>query len=363
MQKIQERVSVNKTALVVGATGFIGKFLIARLLQEGFTVFAMCRNVGRQAQQLNQWLHTRQVNSDQLSFVQGDVTLPNLGLSDADWLALKDVQFLFNTSALFAWNLSAQQARAVNVDGLTNLLGCINQHCSLQRAIHLSGYMLTLKEHLHESGIDLNQVSRTNWSRVYKTLGAYEASKIEGHFTWIQQAHLHDMEWTVIHPATVIGDEISGEIPSNQPIDQFVRQLITGKMTAIPATPQHYLPLVSINMLVSAIVYAVQDENTVNQELLVANPQQIKLQKMVEIVADQLKIKPPTRFVPLSFLKLILKWTWLANQLGLSAESLNFLRTEKLGLEIFEQLNQKWEIPETDLVQTLERTTLWVAKH
>lgn len=363
MQKTQNIVDTNKIALVVGATGFIGKFLIAQLLQDNFQVIAMCRNIEQQSGQVRQWLQLKHVDDEKLQFIQGDITLPNLGLSEANWNGLKEVKFLFNSSALFAWNLSMQQAKAVNVDGLNNLLHCVHQHCQLQRAVHLSGYMLTLKAHLWEAGVNLDQIKQTHWPKVYKKLGAYEASKVEGHFTWIEQAQALNIPWTVIHPATVVGDELSGEIPNYQPVYQLIQQLISGKMVAIPATPQHYLPVVSINMLARAIRYAAQDPLAENQEILIANPTQISLQRMIELVAKSLKMKAPTRFISLSLLKFILNWKWLAEKLNMSAESLNFLRTEQLNLVPFLKFNEQWKIAETDLKQTLEQTALWVSRN
>lgn len=152
----------NQTALVVGATGFIGKFLIARLLSNNAQVFSLCRNVDQQAPQLRHWLTHQGITHQQLNFIQGDVTLPNLGLSKQDWQQLKAVNYLYNTSALFAWNLTMQQAKAVNVNGLELLLESVSKHCQLERAVHLSGYMLTLNEHLRAAGIYRDRIEQTD---------------------------------------------------------------------------------------------------------------------------------------------------------------------------------------------------------
>lgn len=363
MQDHQTIDNVTNVALVIGATGFVGRFLIARLLQEKFQVFAICRDIKHQPTALQDWLQRKDVNTEKLKYIQGDITLPNLGISDENWLKLKKVNYLFNTSALFAWNLSKRQARAVNVEGLVNVLNCVTQHCQLKRAIHLSGYMSTLTQHLQKAGINLEQIEQTNWDKVYERLGAYEASKVEGHFTWIKSTERLNIDWTVIHPATVIGEESSGEITENQPITDIILQLKQGKMTAIPATPQHYLPLVSINLLVDSIIYAAQDQRTINQDILIANPEQISLQQMIVTMAQALSVKAPTQFISLSILKIILKCKWLATKLDLSSESLNFIRTEKLNIDHFLTLNQKWKIPETDLKKTIENTTIWVDKN
>lgn len=351
---------ISETALVVGATGFIGKFLVARLLRDHTRVFALCRNIDDQAPQLRQWLMQQGIDHRQLSFIQGDVTLSDLGLSAQDWLSLKEVKYLYNTSALFAWNLSNEQAKAVNVDGLTHLLHSVRKHCHLERAIHLSGFMLTLENHLQAVGIDKEHINETDWSAVYETLGAYEASKIQGHFNWIEQANLLCIPWTIIHPATVIGDEVTGEIPSNQPIASLIRQLKQRKMTILPGSPLHSLPLVSVTMLVDAIVYAAKDSKTLRQEILVANPKQLTFQSLVEMTAQALHVNPPRYFVSISLLRYIFKWKWLAMKLDMSAEMLNFIRTEQIDLRLFNQLNEQWKIPPTELRTTMQQTVKWV---
>lgn len=351
-----------QTALIVGATGFIGKFLVARLLRDNARVFALCRNINEQPHKLRSWLTQQGIDYRQLSFIQGDVTLPHLGLSPQDWETLKEVNYLYNTSALFKWNLSMEQAKAVNVDGLTNLLHSVCKHCHLERAIHLSGYMLTLDKHLQAAGIYRKNIEKTDWPKIYDRLGAYEASKIQGHFNWIKQADTLNIPWTVIHPATVIGDEMSGEIPANQPIATLIQQLKQRKMKALPGTPQHSLPLVSVTMLVNAIFHAGKDTQTLKQEILVANPEQLSLQTLVSIIANAIQVKAPHHFVSLYFLKWILKWHWLAKKLDMSGEMLNFIRTEQIDLSLFNQLNQKWEIPPTVLLETIERTAGWVIK-
>lgn len=360
---MQKNQSVEKIALVVGATGFIGKFLVARLLQSNDQVFALCRNLDQQESNLRNWLEKQEISHQKLFCIQGDVTLPALGISAEDWQGLAKVNYLFNTSALFAWNLSTQQAREVNVKGLINLLECVNEHCQLKRAIHLSGYMLTLTQHLQDVGVCLENIEKTNWKRVYQQLGAYEASKIEAHFTWVKYAQQLKIDWTVIHPATVLGDENSGEIAKNQPIAHLITQLKQGKLTAIPATPQHYLPLVSVTMLVNAICNASQDQLTIYQDILIANPTQISLQTLIHNAARRLNLKAPQYFVSLNILKLILKWKWLAQKLDLSAEMLDFIRTEQLNIDQFLTLNQKWKIPETNLKQTIELTAKWVSQN
>ena len=99
-------------------------------------------------------------------------------------------------------------------------------------------------------------------------------------------------------------------------------------MRAIPATPKHYLPLGSVDDLCRVIVRAATDPSLVNQSLLVASEQNIPLSELTQMIAQQFNVSAPKQHVPLTILRLISNWTWLANQLEMSAEMLIFLRTE-----------------------------------
>jgi len=59
-------------------------------------------------------------------------------------------------------------------------------------------------------------------------------------------------------------------------------------------------------------------------------------------------------------INLEIRWKWLAQKLEMSAEMLDFIRTEPLNTSQLMQLIQKWDIQETDLRKALEKTSLWV---
>ncbi|OEC90535.1 SDR family NAD(P)-dependent oxidoreductase [Acinetobacter sp. YK3] len=350
----------RQIALVAGATGFIGRYLVLELLKQGHSVFALVRNQADQQETLTHWLTQKNVSLHHLAFIQGDVTQANLAIHPQDWEKLKSVNTLYNSSALFAWNLGMQQARAVNVEGALNLLTCVHQHCDLKRVVHVSGYMLTLLDHLQQAGVCLEQPDKTEWQAVYQRLGAYEASKIEAHFAWIQCAQHLSVDWTVIHPATVLGDDISGEIPLNQPIAQIVDLLKRKKMSALPATAQHYLPLIRVDDLCQIMVKASLDQDLANQAMLVVSEHHLALHQLTHLIADQLQVTAPTRHVPIGLLTFILKWQWLARKLELSTEMLNFLRTEPLEQTVLQQFQQRWQISTGNLEQAIRKTTDWV---
>lgn len=353
-------VSKPQIAFLTGSTGFIGRFLILQLLKQQHQVFALLRQPLQQAEPLRQWLQQKGANINALQFIQGDLGQPDLGITSNDWQKLQEVNVIYNTGALFGWGLNATQARQINVAGALNFLKLAAQHCKLERAVQVSGYMLTIKPHLQQAGIDINCLDNTDWPQVYKRLGAYEASKFEAHFAWIQQAKNIGVAWTIIHPATVIGDETTGEIADNQAISQMLKDLKTGKLAAIPGSGRHRLPLIGVNDLTKIMVLAATDAQTVNRELLVANAQTPNLKSVLSIAAQQMQINVPKYYVSIKFLKILVKWQWLARQLNLSGEMLDFLRTENLDTNLFDQLRIDWKLPQPDLTQNIQATANWI---
>lgn len=355
--------SRQQIALVSGATGFIGRFLVLQLLQQGHQVIALMRQPVNQLPELQQWLVKRGVAAQALQAIQGDLSLPDLGVSAQDWQKVQLVNVLYNSSALFAWGLNMAQARAVNVTGALNLLTLVAQHCQLQRAVQVSGYMLTLHQHLQQAGINPAMPGQTDWDAVYKKLGAYEASKIEAHYAWIQQAAALNVPWTVIHPATVIGDDLYGEIPANQPFYQLLADLKQGRSMAIPGSPAHRIPLVGISELVAVMSYAALDPHTMNQEILVADEATPYLYEVLQLAAHSMQRKAPARYVSLKLLAFILQWRWLASKLHVSPEMLHFIRTEQLDTSVLQGLKQQWGLPPKDIRQTIQKTANWVSAY
>ena len=78
--KVEQSLQV---AFVAGTTGFVGRFLIAELLQQGHQVFALLRNKAQQQRQLEDWLRNRNINLERFQCVQGDVTQVDLGIESS----------------------------------------------------------------------------------------------------------------------------------------------------------------------------------------------------------------------------------------------------------------------------------------
>ncbi|MHA3050970.1 SDR family oxidoreductase [Acinetobacter sp. ANC 4640] len=344
--------------LVTGATGFLGRFVLLELLQQKQDVVALLRNPEQQMSSLCKWLEEKGCHTEHLQCIQGDLAQSDLAISTSDWQRLAQVDTLIHTGVLFAWNLTTTQARTTNVDGSLSLIQFLKERTKLQRVILISGYMLTLKAYLQQCGIDPAQPLQSNWQQLYSKLGGYEASKIEAHFRSLALAQQLKLDWTVIHPATLIGTENTGEIPEHQVFTQIVKQIAQGQMLARPGSAQHTLPWVSVDYVAQGITQCLKDTSSYQQEILLVHPQSLSFHYAVRLIAKQLKIQPPRFCVPLPVLANLLKWKPLAQHLNLSREMLEFLRTEPL--------NKSYTVShasQAPLEEQLMQSVAWVKQH
>lgn len=255
---------------VTGGTGFIGQHLVAYLSAKGHTIRVLMRRPERLAA-LREQINNLGGCASRVFAVAGDLERDNLGLSLADREVLRHVGVVFHLGAHFAWGLSVEHSRAVNVEGAKRVALLAAEQKS--RLVMLGGYMLKNQEHLQRIGIDPRCPELTNWLTVYQHVGAYEGSKLEAHFAVLELMSAKGGEMTIVHPATVCGHSRTGHILDGQPLVELIRNLVQGKLTAVPGTAEHWLPLVTVDHLVELVAACAFDPAMGRQELLALDDQ------------------------------------------------------------------------------------------
>src|SRR5262249_224249 len=84
---------------VTGATGFIGRRLVERLLERDGTIYVLVREGSRA--RLEELIARWNAPPGRIVPVVGDITAPMLGVSDADAKALEDVDHFFHLAAIY----------------------------------------------------------------------------------------------------------------------------------------------------------------------------------------------------------------------------------------------------------------------
>jgi NAD(P)-dependent dehydrogenase (short-subunit alcohol dehydrogenase family) len=101
---------------VTGATGFIGRFLVPKLIARGKPVYVLVRKGSQK--KLDALREEWGADEKQVIAVAGDLTKPALGVADADLRKLKGkIDHLFHLAAVYDLNASAEEQKAANVEG------------------------------------------------------------------------------------------------------------------------------------------------------------------------------------------------------------------------------------------------------
>lgn len=342
---------------VTGGTGFIGQHLLANLSAKGHTLRVLMRRPERLAA-LREQVDSLGGCATRVFAVAGDLEQDNLGLSLADQEVLRRASVIFHLGAHFAWGLSMEQSRAVNVEGAKRVALLAAEQKS--RLVMIGGYMLNNHEHLQRIGIDPRQPELTNWPAVYRRVGGYEASKLEAHFATQQVMSAKGGEMTVVHPATVCGHSRTGHIVDGQPLVALIRNLVQGKMTAVPGTAEHWLPLVTVDYLVELVAVCAFDPAMMGEELLALDDQTPNLRELLAQVAKPLGLKSPKHHISLRLLKWLLSIPPVAWFLNTKPEALDFIQTTRFNTAAVEQFANRHGIAKPDIRQALQHTATFV---
>ena len=186
---------------ITGATGFIGRTLLAHLVERDGTIYALVRKGS--VDRLDEICERLEVPAGKVVPIIGDLTRTNCGLSRAKRDQMKNVKHFFHVAALYDIELGDEAHRLANVEGtrhaveLANALGKDNElrfhHIS---SIAVAGrYNGTFREDMFDEG--------------QKIEFPYDQSKFESE--QIVREEL-DIPWRVYRPGIVVGDSTTGEI-------------------------------------------------------------------------------------------------------------------------------------------------------
>jgi NAD(P)-dependent dehydrogenase (short-subunit alcohol dehydrogenase family) len=187
--------------LVTGATGFIGRHLVARLLDRDDDVHVLVRpgSVDKLAALHEKWPAGSQ---DRVHPVMGDLARPRLGVSDEDVARLKDagITHFFHLAAIYDMTVDDDRNRIANVEGtrhaveLANVLEAGTFHHTSSVAV-AGAYTGLFREDMFDEGQKLEH--------------AYHRTKFESEKIARSQTR---MPWRVYRPAIVVGNSKTGEM-------------------------------------------------------------------------------------------------------------------------------------------------------
>ena len=223
-------------ALVFGASGFIGRWLVVELASQGVRVTAAVRSEAS-ADQLNVWLRAHGVDHG-TPWVQVDFAAGDLGLaSDAPELA--GVTEIHNLAGAFRFGMSADEAYQGNVVTARRIVDLAARLAGSPRLVHVSGYRVG----------SVGASPAGPGDAAYSRLGAYEASKVEADAVVQTEATAADVAFTIVNPATVSGASSTGEADQQAGLAASLRDLWHGDLPALPGNSGTFVPVVTVDHL------------------------------------------------------------------------------------------------------------------
>lgn len=258
--------------LVFGAAGFIGRALVARLLENGHHVAAAVRP--GTGDRLTSWLDDRGTGRDRLTVLDCDITDPELGAVGAT--RLDGIRDVYNCAARFEFGLDPADARTVNIDGAVRVLRWAGQRPALRRLVHITGYRVTVPDSAEHD---------------YR-IGAYGASKFEADRVLRETAATTGVPLTIANPSTVIGP---GQYIG---LAELVRDLWSGELPALPGTGATLLPILDLDYFTAFLTALPQQPDTAGESYTVLDPASPPLPELIRLLARHLHVRAPRFTIP-----------------------------------------------------------------
>lgn len=290
-------------ALLTGATGFIGRWLLPEMTANGRTVAVLVRGASGRIAELQRWTRTHGGNPDLVVPFDGDLTAPGLGLGDADTAHLGSVRTVFHLAANFSFGLTKERARRDNVDASVDLLRWATRHLpALERFVMVGGYRVGGQAWRQVLDVPVGQRDAAI-DRFYRRHGAYEGSKLESDLRVREAAAELGVAVTAVHPATVIGDAATGEATQFIGLADLVRDLSRGRLPALVGGRDVYLPVVPVDHVARFIAGAAEHPRAAGGAYVLLDDRTPLLPVLIDQIARHLGVASPRLRLPVGLVR------------------------------------------------------------
>jgi nucleoside-diphosphate-sugar epimerase len=271
--------SIDPSVLVTGSTGFLGSRIVETLLDKGYRVRALARKTSNIE-------HLQKLN---VEIYYGDVA-DSVSLEPA----FADINFVVHAAADTKGDKIESLRTTIN--GTENIVSLSNKY-KIDKLIYISSCSV-----YGVSELKINQTVDENapLERHPEKRGFYSEAKLKAETLLLDTAKKDNIPFVCLRPGTIFGE--GGDIYT--PMMGFSAGT---KLFAIIGNGKYVLPLVYIDNLVEAIVFAISCENSTGQTYNMVDADRVTKKEYVDLLLRKLYKGATFLYIPYWFLY-VLVW-------------------------------------------------------
>ena len=253
----------RETIFLTGFPGFIAGRLVERLARPETQFFLLVQPqfVEKAMDEIEEIAETTNAPLESFVIVEGDITQPNLGISNAD---LETIQFettdVFHLAAAYDLGVSKDVAFSVNLEGTKNVNDLVRSIRNLRRYNYVSTCYISGQRggDILETDLEHNAGFRNNYEET-KFLAETEVEKLKV-----------TLPVTIFRPSVVVGDSETGETAKYDGIYYLIHYLRKAPVLLRIMNVGNNavrLNLVPVDFVVDAIAALARDRDAVGKTI------------------------------------------------------------------------------------------------
>lgn len=274
----------RESIFITGFPGFIAGRLLELLIRPETQFFLLVQRhlIRRAMEELEALAERRGISPERFVIVEGDIALPNLGISIED---LQTIQYetteVFHLAAAYDLAVAKDVAFTINLEGTKHVNDLV---CSIKN-LRRYNYISTCYVAGNRTGVILeteleHREGFRNFYEETKYLAEIEVEKLKGL-----------LPVTIYRPAVVVGDSRSGETVKYDGIYYLINYL--RKFPSILrllniGNPNVRLNLVPVDFVVESIEALSRDLRTIGGTYAIADPAPLTTSEIFDVIAKDL---------------------------------------------------------------------------
>lgn len=296
----------RQNIFLTGITGTLGTDLVRELLtttQNRLFLLARPKNGMPARERIRKILEAKGLDSifsSRVEVLEGDVTLPRLGLSEAVIRGLeKEIDVFFHVAALTALNGSREDCMRINYEGTVETLRLADdlwRQGRLKRFFYFSTAFVAGSRQNYcspEDGLP-ERPAHANY---------YESSKYMAE-SKVREAMRTGFPATIFRPSIVVGHSETGEVSDFNVIYPFLKLFAHGLLAKLPTNLENSFNIVPIDFVIRASLAIAGQEKSLGKtyHLVTSNPPTIGM--LLRLKAEEYPRLPPIEIIaPEHFVK------------------------------------------------------------